>query len=181
MVSNLSITLRLRAAICWLLLLFLWQEVITTTAFAQATQAAGFGFRFQVGDCLAETFDSFTGVFTKNLGGDPARLVTAQLSLSESQMNTIRQTIEEIRFVDYPSQYSGVPTGLQVVTTFGPASTYRLEVGIGGLTHVVTWKDAYKPTTEEADRLRALLSMILRFIHSQPEFKALPQPIGACY
>jgi hypothetical protein len=181
MVSNPWMTLRKPTPICWLLLLFLSQAGATDTALAQATQASGFGFRFQVGDCLTETFDSFTGVFTKDLGGEPARLVTAQLSLSESQMNTIHQTIEEIRFVDYPSQYSGVPSGLKVITTFHPASTYRLEVRIGGLTHVVTWKDAYKPTTEEADRLRALFAMILRFIHSHPEFKRLPQAIGGCY
>jgi hypothetical protein len=99
-------------AICWLLLLFLSKWGVTDTALAQATQASGFGFRFQVGDCLTETFDSFTGVFTKDLGGEPARLVAAQLSLSESQMNTVH---------------------------------------------------------------------ILRFIHSQPEFKQLPQPIGGCY
>jgi hypothetical protein len=169
---------RLPTAICWLVLVSLSQGGATALG---ATQVPGFGFRFQVGDCLTETFDSFTGVFTKDLGGEPARLVTAQLSLSESQMKTIHQMIEEIRFVDYPSQYHGVPTGLKVVTTFHPASTYRLEVRIGGITHVVTWKDAYRPTTEEADLLRALLSMILRFIHSQPEFKALPPPIGGCY
>jgi hypothetical protein len=181
MVSNPWMALRQPIATCWLLLLFLSQGGATDIALARATQTSGFGFRFQVGDCLTETFDSFTGVFTKNLGGEPERLVTAQLSLSESQMNTIHQTIEEIRFVDYPSQYRGVPSGLKVVTTFGPASTYRLEVRIGARTHVVTWKDAYKPTTEEADRLRALFSMILGFIHNQPEFKQLPQPIGGCY
>ena len=173
--------LRLPIRICCLLLLFLSQRSAVATAHASATQAAGFGFRFQLGNCLTETFDSSTGVFTKDLGGEPARLVTAQLSLSESQMNTIQQTIEEIRFVDYPSQYNGVPPGLETVTTFGPARTYRLEIRISGLTHAVMWKDAYKPTTEEADRLRALFSMILRFIHSQPEFKRLPQPIGGCY
>jgi hypothetical protein len=176
MVSKSSMTSRLSRVLC-LVLVFCSQS---GSGAAARAQAAEFGFRFEVGDCLTETFDSFTGLFTKELGGEPARSVTARLSLSESQMSTIRQTVDEIRFLDYPSPYWGVPAGLKEVRTFHPAGTYKLEVRVRGVVHTVVWKDAYKPTTEQADRLRDLLSMIIRFVHEQPEFKRLPPSIGGC-
>ena len=145
-----------------------------------AAQAGDFGFRFEVGDCLTERLDTFNGVFTKNLGGEPARTVTAQIVLTDAQMRAIYRTIENIRFFDYPSTFVGVPTGLQEVTTFHPAPTYRLEVRNGGVVHTVLWKDAYKPTTAEADRLRDLVSTVLGFIHENPEFKRLPRPTVGC-
>jgi len=61
-----------------------------------------------------------------------------------------------------------------------PYTTYRLEVRNGGVVHTVSWKDAYKPTTVEANRLRDLFSMMLGFIHEHPEYKRLPRPIGGC-
>src|SRR4029077_9292375 len=106
--------------------------------------------------------------------------VTAQFTLTDSQMRTIYQTVEKVRFFDLTSPFNGVPPGLNEVTTFGPASTYRLEVRNGGVVHTVVWKDAYKPTTDEADRLRALLSMITGLIPAHQNFKRLPHPIGGC-
>ncbi len=145
-----------------------------------AAQAGDFGFRFEVGDCLAERLDTFTSVFTKNLGGEPARTVTAQISLTDAQMRAIYETLEAIRFFDYPSTFVGVPIGLRVVGTVTPASTYRLQVRNGGVVHTVLWKDAYKPTTGEADRLRDLFSMVLGFVHEHPAFKRLPRPTAGC-
>lgn len=118
-------------------------------------QASDFGFRLSVQLCLTETVDTFTSMFTKELGGDPPRSATAQLSLSDAQMGTIYQTMEKIRLFDYPSQFDGVRDGLRAVTVLGPAIRYRLEVRNGGAVHAVSWNDAFKPTTEEADRLRA--------------------------
>ena len=145
-----------------------------------AEPAGDFGFRLEVWDCLTETFDTSSGVFSKDLGGVPARSGTTRLSLTDLQMRTIYQTMEKIRFFDYPSPVNGVPSGLREVAEFGPASRYRLEVRNGGVVHTVIWKDAYRPTTTEADRLRALLSMIVGFIHDHPNFKLLPRPIGGC-
>jgi hypothetical protein len=147
---------------------------------AFAAQAADFGFRFEVGDCLTERFDTFSGVFTKNLGGELARTATAQISLTDAQMTAIHRAIENIRFFDYPSTFVGVPPGVQEITTTIPHFTYRLEVRNGGVVHTVSWKDAYKPTTSEADRLRELFSMVLGFIHEHPEFKRLPRPTVGC-
>ena len=145
-----------------------------------AAQAADFGFRFEVGTCLTERLDTFDGVFVKDIGGEPARTVTAHISLTDAQMTEIYRAIENIRFFDYPSTFSGVPTGLNEVAEFHPAPTYRFEVRNGASVHTVSWKDAYKPTTAEADRLRDFFSMVLGFIHEHPAFKRLPPAIAGC-
>jgi hypothetical protein len=145
-------------------------------------QAGDFGFRFEVGDCLTEQFDTFAGVFTKDLGGAPARtrIVTARLSLTDAQMSAIYRTIENVRFFDYPSTFVGVRTDAKIITTTSPSKTYRLEVRNAGIVHAVSWDDAHKPTTVEADRLRDLFLMVLGFIHDHPEFKRLPPAIPSC-
>jgi hypothetical protein len=156
-----------------------------------AAQAGDFGFRFEVGSCpgppvkdlpngVIERLDTFTGVFTENLGGEPARSVTAKISLTDAQMTTIYRTIESIRFFDYPSTFVGVPAGLQEFITTTPSNTYRLEVRNAGVVHGVSWNDGHKPTTVEADRLRDLFSMVLGFIHDHPEFKRLPPRTIGC-
>src|SRR5713101_7498276 len=60
----------------------------TFRAAAAQTQPVEFGFRIVVKHCLAETFDSFTGVFTKELGGEgfPRPSVTTRLTLTSPQM-----------------------------------------------------------------------------------------------
>jgi hypothetical protein len=177
-VSNVAMTLRTGVVAVVFLLVSHSQSGHATPLAAE--RAADFGFRFQVGDCLTETFDTFTGVFTKDLGGEPARSAPVPLSLPEAQMGTIYQTIEKIRFFDYPSQFVGVSKGLHASEESGPARTYRLEVRNAGVVHAVSWNDASKPTTDEADRLRDLFSMMLGFIHEHPEFKRLPRPVASC-
>lgn len=143
-------------------------------------QAADFGFRFEVGPCLTERLDTFNGIFTKDLGGEPARTVTAHLALADAQMTAIYQTIENIRFFDYPSPFDGVPTGLLEVGHLHPSNTYRFEAHNGGSVHTVSWQDAFRPTTAEANRLRDFFSMVLGFIHEHPAFKQLPPPRAGC-
>jgi hypothetical protein len=145
-----------------------------------AAQAGDFGFRFEVGHCLTERLDTFSGIFTKNLGGWPARTVTAPIVLTDAQMSAIYRTIENIRFFDYPSRFVGVPAGVRETTEIGPASTYRLEVRNKDAVRTVSWQDAHKPTTLEADRLRDLFLMVRGFIHEHPEFRRLPASIGGC-
>jgi len=174
MVSNSPTTLQRTLAVVMVLLLY------APNRNGVAAQAADFGFRFEVGDCPAERFDTFSGVFTKDLGGEVARTVTARMSLTDAQMMAIYSAVEHIRFFDYPSTFDGVPTGVQEVTTTIPYSTYHFEVRNAGVVHTVSWKDASKPTTAEADRLRDLFAMVLGLIHEHPAFKRLPPAIGGC-
>jgi hypothetical protein len=174
MASKRPVTFRRMVAVVVLLLAY------PAKGNTSVAQAGDFGFRFEVGDCSTERLDTFSGIFTKNLGGWPARIVTAPIVLTDAQMSTIYRTIERIRFFDYPSTFVGVPAGVHEVTRTVPYNTYRLEVRNAGVVHAVVWKDADKPTTAEADHLRDLFSMVLGFIHEHPEFKRLPAPIGGC-
>jgi hypothetical protein len=157
--------------------------VCATTASHAAAQADDFGFRLEDRLCLMERYDSVSGVFTKELASDghePARTVTAKIVLTDVQMREIYQAIENIRFFDYPSAFVGVPKGLEQVMEFSPSHTYRLEVRNRGAVHTVEWKDAARPTTPEADRLRNLIFMVQGFVHVHPEFKRLPPAVRAC-
>src|SRR5580704_4173814 len=119
-----------------------------------AAQASDFGFRFEFGICFTERLDTFSGVFTETFYGVPARpTVTAQMSLTDAQMRTIHRAIDKIGFADYPSTYSGVPSGLQTVGLHSPYASYRLEVRNDGAVHTVSWAERFTPTTAEADRL----------------------------
>jgi hypothetical protein len=153
---------------------------LSATAQTQPEPGADFGFRFEAVRCLTEKFDTFSGEFTEDLGGEPARSATARFSLTDSQMRAVYQAIENVRFFDLPPVFNGVPPGLGEVWTTVPANTYRLEVRNGGVAHSVLWRDAYNPTTKEADTLRALFSMIVAFIHERPEFERLPRRLGGC-
>ena len=142
-----------------------------------AAQPADFAFRFERGMCMMERFDTFRGVLTKDLGG--GRTVATRMSLSDAQMKTIYEAIQRIGFLTYPSDYRGAPEVGDSVMTI-PYETYRLEVRIGGLAHAVSWEDAFKPTTKEADGFRALIDMITGFVHNHPNFKRLPRSNFGC-
>jgi hypothetical protein len=174
MVSNSLVTLQRTVAVLILLLLY------AANANTYAAKTGDFGFRFEIGDCPTERLDTFNGVFTKSLGGEPAHTVAAHISLTDAQMATIYRAIDNIGFFNLPATFDGVPAGLREVTTTVPYTTYRLEVRHGGIVHAVVWKDAYKPTTAKADRLRDLFSMMLGFIHEHPEFKRLPRATVDC-
>jgi hypothetical protein len=145
-----------------------------------AAQAGDFGFRFAVEHCWTERLDTFSGIFTKNLGGWPARTVTAPIMLTDAQMSEVYRTIEDIGFFDYPSAFVGVRKDAKEIMMTIPYDIYRFEVRNAGVVHTVSWKDSDKPTTVEADRLRDLFSMIRGFIYEHPEFKRLPRPTVAC-
>jgi hypothetical protein len=142
-------------------------------------QAADFAFRFHVGNCSPSTFDTFKGEFTKTLG---EQTITIPLSLPAAEMQSIFQAIERMRFFDYPSSFNGStprPSGTDAGIV-APANSYILEVRNGGVVHAVMWRDNTRPTTAEADRLRALFSLITETINQQPDVKRLPRPEGAC-
>src|SRR5438132_11407312 len=129
MVSHSPVTVQRMLAIVIVLLLY------APKADTAAAQAADFGFRFEVGDCFTERLDTFSGVFTKNLGGDPTETVKAQIYLTDAQMSAIYRTLENLRFFDYPSTFVGVPAGVREVTTTVPYNAYRLEVRNAGVVH----------------------------------------------
>jgi hypothetical protein len=74
---------------------------------------------------LTERLYTFNAVFTKNLGGEPDRTVTAHISLLDAQMSAIFQTTENIRFFDYLYEFDGVPHMLDSSTRWTATGTQR--------------------------------------------------------
>jgi len=148
-------------------------------------QPANFGFRFESSGigCLTERLDTFsgtftyTGPFTESPVAIPLQTLTARIVLTDAQLRTIYQAIEDIRFFDYPPAFVGLPEDRKSAREFHPSRLYRMEVRSGGSEHAVVWDDGAKPTTADADRLRDLFSTVLGFIHQHPEFKRFPHPI----
>jgi hypothetical protein len=163
------------------LVLSIWLGgLMTASASAQPLPAGDFGFRFQFGMCWTETFDSFAGTYTHDADGDEKRAISTQFSLTDAQMRTIYQSIEQIRFFDYPSPFYGYVTGLPGVTVVHPSRAYRLTVRNGGVVHEVSWDDRTRPWSEEALRLQAFFTMLIGIIHDHPELKKLSRPRMGC-
>jgi hypothetical protein len=145
-----------------------------------AAQSGDFNFRFEFGSCLVERLDTFDGTFTQGDPGPPARVATAHIVLTDAQMSAIYRAIENIRFFDHPAVFVGVRPGAVETLHISPSYTYRFEVRNAGVVHTVSWDDADKPTTVEADRLRDFFSMVRGFIYEHPEFKRLPRQMVGC-
>jgi hypothetical protein len=141
-------------------------------------QTNDFAFRFQFGCDGTESLDTFRGSFTQDATQGPARSVTIPLSLSTEQMRAIFDTIQKIRFFDYPAVFMGLRPGAREAITTSPSTRYRFEVRQAGRSHVVTWDDNTKPSSNEADRLRQLFQMIDGFVHAHPDVKRLPPQFG---
>jgi len=151
--------------------------VYAPTGGVAAAQPPDFGFRFSVRSCLTEQLDTFTGIFAKELGTGTA---TTHITLTDAQIATLYRAIEDIGFFDYSSPFNGIPTGVSRINTIEPSVTYHLEVRKHGAVQTVDWSDGYSPTTAEADRLRDLMSMMIGFIHEQPDYKRLPPATVLC-
>jgi hypothetical protein len=148
---------------------------------AGAAQRGDFSFRFEIGSCLPERFDTVTGVFTKDLGRGLTG--TANITLSDAQMTEVYETIQKIRFFDYPSEFSDVVPELDpnvARVRKHPNNTYRLEVRSGRNVHSVTWNDGIKPVSAEGERLLDLFLMVRRIIHEHPSFRQIPASSYGC-
>jgi hypothetical protein len=131
-----------------------------------------FAVQYEVKDCRAERFDSATGEYVrpmpKEFGPQP---LTARIGLTDLQMNTIFRMVTDIGFMDYPAAFKGTIT--DTITTVSPSRAYRLEIRNGGVSHAVSFTDAYRPMIPEWYRLHAVVQLIIGFVHGHPAFTAL--------
>ena len=156
--------------------------LLSITSFAALPQSQpierrhrNFSFRFEFGcEAVPDVYDSFTRIFTRTWLNFPERKEqNVSVVLSEAQMDHIHRAIHEINFFDYPSQFVGVPPVEQTIVTI-PHLRYLMEVRESGAAHRVRWTDSTKPSTERADRLRALFSLLMGFLREHSEVKKLP-------
>jgi hypothetical protein len=148
--------------------------ILATVLFGQAAQPPDFAIRFEFGLCTNDIVDTFEGTFVRDMGPhDPA--VSIPLVLPSEMLNAIYGAVEEARFFEYPSEFH-----VSGSSAFAPAEHYRLEVRTTGVRHVVTWRDAIRPTTAEADRLRSLFSRIRQLVVNLPDVQRLPRAGVGC-
>jgi|SRR5688572_1576230 len=154
-------------------------SITSLTALAQQQRVEpphrNFSFRFEFG-CAAvpDVYDSFTRLFVRTWVNFPERKEQRVLVvLSAPQMDHIHRAIHDINFFDYPPQFVGVQQVEQTIVTI-PHLSYLMEVRESGAAHRVRWTDSTKPTTEQADRLRALFSSLMGFLRGHSEVKKLP-------
>jgi hypothetical protein len=124
------------------------------------TAGTGFAFQFTFGPCTLNTLTS-----TLSSDGDPK--VQIPFTLPDHDVIAIAAGLDEINFFDYPSTFIGVPLGLRAYSIDASATSYRMQVQREGRTHVVSWVDSTRPTTEDADRLRALFARIVGLIRDR--------------
>lgn len=135
-----------------------------------------FGFRFRYTLCTASSFDTFTGAYTRELGGDPPQWATAILSLSDAEMRVIADALQAIDFFSYPSVFMPrVESRPGIVGAIvSPSDDYQMEVFRDGRAHAVSWRDRWRPSTQEADKLRAVFQRTIALIEGHPAVKQLP-------
>ena len=139
---------------------------------------ANFGLYLTYGACLAETLDTFQGTFSRSMC-PPDPPVTVSFALSAEEMRTIYAEMVKIDIFGYPDQFSVVVPEGAVVCQVTPSESYHLKVRNGGVEKDLYWTDdIVDPTTQEADRLRAFLKMVIEMIHGHPELKLVPEPSG---
>jgi len=114
--------------------------------------------------------------------------------LPKESLDAVFREITTARFFDYPSDFRTTSAGNCIATPdtrggstacsgasgFAPANHYRLEVRNAGVTHAVSWRDSIAPSTEEANRLRTLLTTIVDMVGGLPQVQRLPVAQVGC-
>lgn len=147
-----------------------------TTPAETAPPVSDFEFIFRYGVTARNVIDTYQDKFTKDLINDPP--ITANLRLTEEEMDRIYRKMVEIGFFNYPDRFTvNVPPGepVQVVIPF---DIYQFTVEKDSQIKRLDWDDKIKNPDEKADRLRDLISLIIEIIESKPEYKQLPEPRG---
>lgn len=135
---------------------------------------ADFNLVFKYGFGAKNTLDTFKGTFSKDMVTDPP--VTVPLSLSEEEMDRIRQKMIAIDFISYPENFSvSVPPGepTRIVT---PHQSDYFKVEYNGQVKELWWQDDITNKDEKADSLRELIKLIREIIEAKEEYKKLPAP-----
>ena len=145
-------------------------------------RADNFAFVFEDTPCGSipmNVLDSANKTLTHTPIGD-SRSIMISLSLTDDELESIYQKAISIGFFDYPSEF--IIPNEQVIGYHSPASTYKLSLTNGEMTHSVIWHDdtMTKPSYKEADQLRELMNLIEEIIQSHPEIKQLPEPKAGC-
>ena len=114
--------------------------------------------------------------FTKDMISAPS--ITVKLSLSEEDLDSIYQKMQEIDFNTYPAEFSVViPPGTNT-TLVMPSEKYYFKVVNGSQVKELYWDDIIRNEDIQAIKLRGLIQLIKSIIVSKEAYKTLPPPSG---
>ena len=155
---------------------FILGLVVACGPITHSQRQPNFGFHFEYGACLKDSFDTRSSIFTHAMGpSEPSN--TISLAISDEQMEAIYQKIVAIGFFNYPDSFVSTP-----LDTFKgyvrPAVTYYLQVQNGDTVKAVSWTDNIWPAAKKSDNLRQLFQMIVAILEEHPEINQLPTPSG---
>ena len=141
------------------------------------TTESSFNLIFKYGVGARNVLNTFEQTYTKDMVIDSS--ITADLSLTKEELDTIYQKMTEIDFFDYPDTFSVVSDAEEIVGTITPYSSYYFKVEYDSNLKELWWNDNIFPDyDEEAHKLRELIKLIREIIESKEEYKNLPPPTG---
>ena len=118
--------------------------------------------------------NTFNGTYRKDMVADPS--ITIDLSLSQEELDRIRQKMVEVGFFDYTEPL--FPESIGVAPAI-PAMGYYFKVEYGSKGNELQWTPKYTDNKGRADKLRELIKLITDIIESKEEYKKLPEPTSA--
>ena len=126
-------------------------------------------FRYGVG--AKNELNTFEGTYTKDMVLDPP--ITIKLTLSDAELEQIRQKMVEIGFFDYPENFP-LRTDFEVT----PRTDYYIRVENGSSVKEVSWNSNSMLENNVQDNLLQLVDLIRSVVEQKPEYKALPPARG---
>jgi hypothetical protein len=123
-------------------------------------------FRYGVG--AKNELNTFEQTYTRDMVMDPP--VTIKLKLSDSELNSIFQRINDLKLFDESAEpvegngFGGIP-----------CSNYYLKVQIDSAQKELSWDNCREKIS---DKLQEFTNYIIQIIESKEEYKKLPTPKG---
>ncbi|MDF2557203.1 MAG: hypothetical protein K0R71_1031 [Bacillales bacterium] len=136
-----------------------------------AKRTKDFNFIFSYGVGSKNQLDTFKGQYTKDMVDEPS--ITADLKLSDEDMDTIYSEVRRINILRYPDQFK--PKSDSHIT---PYETYYFKITVDGIEKNMTWVDENFSQSRESVRLRNLFERIQEMIVRTKEYKKLPRAKG---
>jgi hypothetical protein len=131
-----------------------------------------FNLLFKYGVGAKNGLNTFEGTYTKDMVLDPP--ITIKLTLSDAELEQIRQKMIEIGFFDYPENFP-LRTDFEVT----PRTDYYIRVENGSSVKEVSWNSNSMLENNVQDNLLQLVDLIRSIAEQKPEYKALPPARGA--
>jgi hypothetical protein len=130
-----------------------------------------FNLLFKYGVGAKNGLNTFEGTYTKDMVLDPP--ITIKLTLSDAELEQIRQKMVEIGFFDYPENFP-LRTDFEVT----PRTDYYIRVENGSSVKEVSWNSNSMLENNVQDNLLQLVDLIRSVVEQKPEYKALPPARG---